>query len=66
MSQLFGYLYLEILLRVTLSWNNSKEKFLQSTSLGTVVEKGDGALDKEATSNEDLFDKFRLPLQFWH
>jgi hypothetical protein len=29
MSRSFGYLHLEILLRVILSWNNSKVKFLQ-------------------------------------
>lgn len=36
------------------------------TSLRTAVEKGDGTLDKEATSHDDLFDAFRLSLQFWH
>ena len=30
------------------------------------VEKGDGTLDKEATSHNDLMDAFRLSLQFWH
>ena len=35
-------------------------------ALRTTVEKGDGALDKEATSHDDdLFDAFRLPLMFW-
>jgi hypothetical protein len=36
------------------------------TGLRTAVEKGDGTLDKEATSHDDLFDSFRLSLQFWH
>jgi hypothetical protein len=29
------------------------------TSLRTAVEKGEGTLDKEATSHDDLFDAFR-------
>ena len=29
------------------------------------VENGEGVLDKEATSHYDLFDAFRLYLQFW-
>jgi hypothetical protein len=36
------------------------------TSLRTVLENGEGSLDKEATSHDDLFDAFRLSLQFWH
>ena len=36
------------------------------TSLRTAVENGEGVLDKEATSHDDLFDSFRLALQFWH
>jgi hypothetical protein len=36
------------------------------TALRTAVEKGEGTLDKEATSHDDLFDSFRLSLQFWH
>jgi hypothetical protein len=36
------------------------------TALRTAVEKGDGTLDKEATSHDNLFDSFRLSLQFWH
>lgn len=36
------------------------------TALMTAVEKGDGTLDKEATSHDDLFDAFRLSLQFYH
>jgi hypothetical protein len=35
------------------------------TSLRTAVEKGDGSLDKDATSRDDLLDGFRLSLQFW-
>jgi hypothetical protein len=35
------------------------------TSLRTAVEKGDGSLDKEATSYDDIFDSFRLSLQFY-
>ena len=30
------------------------------TSLRTAVEKGDGSLDKDATSFDDYFDAFRL------
>jgi hypothetical protein len=36
------------------------------TSLRTAVEKGEGQLDKEATSFDDLFDSIRLSLMFWH
>ena len=36
------------------------------TSLRTALENGGGSLDKEATSHDDLFDAFRLSLQFWH
>jgi len=36
------------------------------TALRTAVEKGDGYLDKEATSHDDLFDSFRMSLQYWH
>lgn len=36
------------------------------TSLKTAVENGEGMLDKEATCHDDLFDSFRLSLQFWH
>jgi hypothetical protein len=36
------------------------------TSLRTAVENGEGSLDKEATSHDDLFDAFRLSLRFWH
>ena len=30
------------------------------------MENGEGYLDKEATSHDDLFDSFRLSVQFWH
>ena len=36
------------------------------TELRTAVENGEGYLDKEAISHDDLFDAFRLSLQFWH
>jgi len=36
------------------------------TALRTAVEKGDGSLDKEATSHDDCFDASRLSLIFWH
>jgi hypothetical protein len=36
------------------------------TSLRTAVENGEGALDKEATLYDDLFNAFRLSLIFWH
>jgi hypothetical protein len=35
------------------------------TALRTAVEKGDGSLDREATSHDDLFDGFRMSLQYW-
>jgi hypothetical protein len=34
------------------------------TALRTAVEKGEGTLDKEATSHDDLFDAFRMSLLF--
>jgi hypothetical protein len=36
------------------------------TALRTAVEKGDGSLDKDATSFDDCFDSFRLSMLFWH
>jgi hypothetical protein len=36
------------------------------TALWTAVENGEGSLDKDATSHDDLFDAFRMSLQFWH
>jgi hypothetical protein len=33
--------------------------------LRTAVEKGEGTLDKEATNHDDLFDAFRMSLQYW-
>jgi hypothetical protein len=36
------------------------------TAIRTAVENGEGMLDKEATSHDDLLDEFRLSLQFWH
>jgi hypothetical protein len=35
-------------------------------ALRTALEIGDGTLDEEATSPDDLFDSLRLSLQFWH
>ena len=34
------------------------------TLLRTAVEKGDGTLNKETTSHDDLFDAFRMSLQY--
>ncbi|MFZ0556987.1 MAG: hypothetical protein WAM26_17025 [Nitrososphaeraceae archaeon] len=34
-------------------------------ALRTAVEKGEGTLDKEATSHDDLLDAFRMSLQYW-
>jgi hypothetical protein len=42
----------------------SKNKLL--VALRTAVENGEVYLDKDATSHDDLFDSFRLSLQFWH
>lgn len=36
------------------------------TALRTAVEKGQGDLDKEATSFDDCFDAFRLSMMFWN
>jgi hypothetical protein len=36
------------------------------TALRTAVEKGDGSLDKEATSHSDVFDAFLMALLYWH
>jgi hypothetical protein len=36
------------------------------TALRTAVENGEGVLDKEATSHDDLLDSYRLSLLFWH
>ena len=44
--------------------NPSHNKLL--IALRTAVENGEGSLDKEATSHDDLFDSFRLSLMFWH
>jgi hypothetical protein len=35
------------------------------TALRTAVENGEGTLDKEATSHDDLLDAFRMSLQYW-
>ena len=35
-------------------------------ALRTAVENGEGSLDKEATSHDDLLDAFRESLIFWH
>jgi hypothetical protein len=36
------------------------------TSLRTAVEKGEGALDKEITSYNDVFDAFRLAMKMFY
>jgi non-catalytic primase subunit PriX-like protein len=36
------------------------------TALRTAVENGEGVLDKDVTSHDDLFDAFRMSLMFWH
>jgi hypothetical protein len=46
----------------TIAINSRFDKLI--TSLRTAVEKGEGSLDKEATSYDDKFDAFRLALQF--
>jgi len=35
------------------------------TALRTAVEKGEGSLDKESTSYDDIFDAFRMSLLRW-
>ena len=39
---------------------------LHAVDIRTAVENGEGMLDKEATSHDDLFDSFRLSLMFWN
>ncbi len=34
-------------------------------SLRTAIENGEGVLDKQATSFDDLFDAFRLAMKFY-
>ena len=36
------------------------------TALRTAVENGEGSLDKEASSHDDLFDSFSVSLMFWY
>jgi hypothetical protein len=36
------------------------------TSLRTAIEKGEGVLDKEATSYDDVFDAFRLATRMYY
>ena len=36
------------------------------TSLRTAADNGQGSLDKEATSHDDLMDAFRMSLLLWH
>jgi hypothetical protein len=43
---------------------NSKHNKL-ITALRTAVEKGEGSLDKETTSYDNLFDAFRMCLSWW-
>jgi hypothetical protein len=45
--------------------HSSKHSIL-ITALRTAIEKGDDSLDREATSHDDLFDTFRMSLQYWH
>lgn len=47
----------------SLAINPSFNKLI--TALRTAVEKGQGQLDKEATSHSDVFDAFRMSLQYW-
>ena len=35
-------------------------------ALRTAIENGEGSLDKDGISHDDLFDSFRLSLMFWH
>ena len=34
------------------------------TALRTAIENGEGSLDKEATSYDDIFDTFRISLEY--
>jgi hypothetical protein len=54
------------LLRYRNGYVTIHSKFMKLiTALRTAVENGEGMLDKEATSYDDLFDALRLSLQFW-
>ena len=41
----------------------SKDKLI--TALRTAVENGEGTLDKEITSYDDVFDAFRLAMKYY-
>jgi hypothetical protein len=46
---------------------NCQPKFTKFiTTLRTAVDKCDNSLDNGVTSHDDLFDSFRMSLQFWH
>lgn len=36
------------------------------TAIRIAVENGEGTLDKEATSQDDILDSLRLSMMFWH
>jgi hypothetical protein len=48
---------------VSITINPKFDKLI--TSLRTAVENGEGLLDKETTSYNDIFDAFRLSLQYY-
>lgn len=48
----------------TIAINPKFDKLI--TSFSTAVEKGEESLDKEAASYNDIFDTFRLSLQFYY
>lgn len=49
---------------VQISINPEHNKLI--TAFRTAVENGEGVLDKEATSHDDLIDAFGLSVQFWY
>jgi hypothetical protein len=45
---------------------NPRHNKLITSFIKDCKKNGKGYLDKEATSHDDLFDAFRMSLQFWH
>jgi hypothetical protein len=58
--------YCKEMLEYQNGWLLSIQVIQLITALRIAVENGEGILDKEATSHDDMFDSFRLFLRFWH
>ena len=59
----YSYLWAQINLVPLFTSASNVDKLI--TPLRTAVEKGEGTLDKEATSHDDLLDAYRMSLQYW-